>query len=463
MAAPSVPVLHVAGGAGGVEAEFDDLATLGDSSGELAGTLARVSAVCHAALVDPAVLASAVLDPAGVARFEVALLDALDGPDGLTALAAGFAERAGVLASAAAVYRAADAASAELADDLRWAAGFLWPVTVAGVVAQGLTDPAGTAPEAAALVHDPERWLTEHPGVVDDLTGAAPGFATWLDLASAGRLDEYLGGSDVAGAARRLGRLWPDGRPVVTELPLAGEPDSVPPAGFGDLVAGLDRRNRLAGNRDEIDVRVVEQPGGGRGYVVDLPGTKTFDLPAGLPSPATNGMGTNLRVLGGDTTTRERAVAEALTRAGAGPDDPVMLVGHSQGGMVAAQAAADAGSPDFDFTVTHVVTAGAPIARADVPPEVQVLALENEHDIVPHLDARENDAAANLTTVTFADQHGDVVADHATDLVYLPAARALDAVTDPSVTAFRDSAAAFLARPGGGTTSSLYVFELSRE
>ena len=39
-------------------------------------------ATCHTLLVDPDLLASAVLDPAGVARFDATLLEALDGPRG---------------------------------------------------------------------------------------------------------------------------------------------------------------------------------------------------------------------------------------------------------------------------------------------------------------------------------------------------------------------------------------------
>lgn len=42
------------------------------------------------------------------------------------------------------------------------------------------------------------------------------------------------------------------------------------------------------------------------------------------------------------------------------------------------------------FNITHVVTAGSPIGRTDIPADVQVLSLENQRDIVPHLDAAPN-------------------------------------------------------------------------
>ena len=68
--------LAVSGGAGGIEAELADLVTLARSSADLAEKLAGTSATCHGMLVDPDVLASALLDPVGTARFEAALLEA---------------------------------------------------------------------------------------------------------------------------------------------------------------------------------------------------------------------------------------------------------------------------------------------------------------------------------------------------------------------------------------------------
>src|SRR3712207_6522248 len=115
-----------------------------------------------------------------------------------------------------------------------------------------------------------------------------------------------------------------------------------------------------------------------------------------------------------------------------------MLVGHSQGGMVAAQAAHDSGTADFPYDVRSVVTAGSPVARAGVPPSVQVLALENAHDIVPHLDGRSNDDDPNVTTVTFDRQTGSIGENHGIGSAYRYGARAVDRSTDPSIEAFRD-------------------------
>jgi hypothetical protein len=57
---------------------------------------------------------------------------------------------------------------------------------------------------------------------------------------------------------------------------------------------------------------------------------------------------------------------------------------------------------------------------------VQMLCLENEHDIVPHLDAADNPDQPNRTTVTFDSQQGTIGDNHGTRSAYLPAATSLD-------------------------------------
>ena len=97
------------------------------------------------------------------------------------------------------------------------------------------------------------------------------------------------------------------------------------------------------------------------------------------------------------------------------------------------------------YSKSHVVTAGSPIGliSARVPRTVQVLALENDGDVVPHVDGRANDPAVNVTTVTVHHNHHDVLADHSLHESYLPGAADADASPDRSVTQFRASAGAF--------------------
>ena len=62
-----------------------------------------------------------------------------------------------------------------------------------------------------------------------------------------------------------------------------------------------------------------------------------------------------------------------------------MLVGHSQGGIIAGQLASD---PAFvrDYGVTNVLTYGAPIDHMQLAPGVQALQVQHRFDVVPRLD-----------------------------------------------------------------------------
>jgi pimeloyl-ACP methyl ester carboxylesterase len=134
-------------------------------------------------------------------------------------------------------------------------------------------------------------------------------------------------------------------------------------------------------------------------------------------------------VLSGADTTYADGIRRAMTEAGIGPHDPVLLVGHSLGGMEAASLLAHGSG----FHVTHVVTAGSPIAGIHgYPSGSHVLSLENRGDLVPLLDGHDNADSVPQVTVQFDDHEVSVVGNH--DLShYVRGAAAVDASTDPSV------------------------------
>jgi pimeloyl-ACP methyl ester carboxylesterase len=203
-------------------------------------------------------------------------------------------------------------------------------------------------------------------------------------------------------------------------------------------------------------VRKVISSDGKVSYIVDIPGTKIWNLP-GDDKGSVNDLGTNLNAMAGNPTELENGVRDALSRAGADPHDPIMLVGHSQGGIVAARTANDFVASG-QFNVTHVVTAGSPIGRITIPDKVQVLSLENSGDIVSHLDASDNPATTSRTTVTFDNQTASVGGNHEIEGNYATAAGQLDSSTDPSVQAFRNSASIFL----NGSQVQTYQYQVRR-
>ena len=166
--------------------------------------------------------------------------------------------------------------------------------------------------------------------------------------------------------------------------------------GAADLVAageGLD------GGR----VRVVEvaRGDGGSAWVVVVPGTQEWS-----PHPGVNpfDLTTDVRAVAGDATLAAAGVAAALqvARGRAGgrsrAGDPLLLVGHSQGGILAAALASD---PAFTRRnrVTHVVTSGSPVGLIPVPTTTAVLSVERGDDPVPRLDLSPNPDRPSWVTV----------------------------------------------------------------
>ena len=162
-------------------------------------------------------------------------------------------------------------------------------------------------------------------------------------------------------------------------------------------------------------------------------------------------------------TDMESAVVTAMRQAGIQPGEEVGFYGHSQGGIVAANIAADPAINE-QFTITTVLTAGAPTAGADLPDNVSALHIENSGDAVPALDGAANPNAPNRMTVT-VDTHTGKDADpypHAGS-VYADAAAGLENSNYAPVAEWSDQMAALTGegRPGAETVE--YVFDIERE
>jgi hypothetical protein len=405
--APS-PV-SVTGGSASMATDPAELVVLAGRFGATATDTLGAAAALHGYLAEPAVVLSSVVDPVGFASFETELLMALDGWHGLGWAAAACAGLDAQLRLAAASYRAVDQLSGALRETVHSALHAGPALAGAFAVLAHTGNPIAAA--EAALTADPQL----------------------ADL-----LIDMLGVPDLLRAA--AGAL-PDGHGVVR----ATAPDRSavarrPPRGLPDVLTDLARRNGDE-RHGEIDVRILTMPDGSRRAIVDITGTKSWDP---LPTRDVTSLTTNGRALVGEHTAYEDGVLAAMRRAGVRAADDVMLVGHSQGGLIAVTTARDALASGA-FNVTHVVTAGAPIGRTVgmLPRTVQVLALENTRDVVPHLDGLGNPDRRNVTTVSSAHGDGTVLGDHDIDAAYVPIAADAQASDNRSIQDFLSGAAGY--------------------
>ncbi len=170
-----------------------------------------------------------------------------------------------------------------------------------------------------------------------------------------------------------------------TGLSASGHAEGVLPSDLRAIAmnTGQAYSDRQVESSVDGSVRITRIDGpSGPSYIVNIPGTQEW-------SPATSGTAAdltgNLVTASGQMSTASDAVALAMERAGIEPGAPVMLAGHSQGGMTAAALAAD---PAFSaqFNVTNVMAYGSPIDGTAIPAEIRVIAFHHEDDVVPMLD-----------------------------------------------------------------------------
>jgi hypothetical protein len=427
-----------------VRAEPDAIRLAATVLSRTAGEIDQISTECASAYWGLWTVAS--LDPvAGTAPLSPAQ-DALDSVQRtLTEVADDLQVITQRLHLAARLYEAVDAFGGGLFAHLGAALGATWHAIEPG--RQGLAELPGAlvTGEAVGLASGSpaEAWdafSTSDPQLLDTILdgGALALFASPTLLPALAGVDELLQ------------RYFADGSPVVTA---AGTDTAVPatlaPRSLTDLVDGVLWRDAheedTAGATEggEIDIKFLHHPDGSRSVIVDIPGTKDWSL-RGFDPDVTN-MASNLRSIQGVPTTYEQGVLDAMQRAGVRPDDRVLLVGHSLGGMVAVEAARDA-VRSGRFRVTNVVTAGSPVGHTvgSVPASVHVLALENAEDIVPNLDGRANPAKRNVLTVTADVPSHDLGAAHHLDDTYESVAEAAERSGDPAVDYYLAGTAEYL-------------------
>jgi pimeloyl-ACP methyl ester carboxylesterase len=405
-----------------LEVDPDVLTELDRSFAAAAFSTLQLAIRAQRAAVEPALLAAAPLDPLGVARSVLRIEGAVAGRAGLLGSAGALGADATELATAAASYAAADAAvGASL--DVRAAA-----VTGAALSAR-MADlaVASLAPYAEDGLHQGERSALQIVGMPRPVADS---------IATAER--DAVGVSLRAWAAR-----LPDGPGDATSVgpPAAGA--VVPATNLGDYLASVDR---LCDGQGHIAVVAID--GSPPRYVVLLPGVATLGstpYPQDLPGAAV------AEELG--DSAYSRGVRQAIDAAGVPVGAAVMLVGHSQGGIVAMNLAGDHRFNGGRVAVTHVVAAGSPISTKPLPAgaPTRVMSLENRADLVTHLDLDRAPVPVDprrRTVYGFTRQTGSVVGNHDLAETYAPVAgHATGSVAPKQQSAAAAASARFTADP----------------
>lgn len=417
--------VSVTGGMSELDIEFQAVDATAQRLAEVAERCAGSAREVRSYLLDAQFGGCAVVDPSGYAAFEQDLLDAIGAAGGLGTAAAQAHDLHDHLRAAVASYQHLEGwLRSSFGGEPGWLTGL-------AMLPLGLTAGAATMAVTGDPVAAGQAVLGADPAFGDTVFSAAlTGIGLLNDLESDGHGVVRRPGIDTAGVAGRA------------------------PRSLSDIVGDLAQRDD--GRHGAIDVRVLTMADGTRRAIVDITGTKSFDP---LPTHDVTSLTTNSRAVVGRPSAYEQGVLAAMHRAGVRVGDDVLMVGHSQGGMVAVNAAREA-LRSGQFNVTHVVTAGAPIGRTvgALPKQVQVLALENKHDLVPHLDGNANPNTVNVTTVTGDRGDGTVVGDHDLRRSYLPITADTDASRNTAVRAYIRSADGYL----HATSVETHTYQIQR-
>lgn len=213
----------------------------------------------------------------------------------------------------------------------------------------------------------------EWPRLTEALVGVATGLVRGI-----GDGVELLTGHDLK---------WADDGRGYADAPVAVTPEQsglVPPSDLSQIIANT---NQTYGDKQtgEVSMSVVGNPP--TGVIVNIPGTELWgpgagDNPMDLTGNAEQA-GWNGWSAGSEATAD--AIAQLYESNGIPPGTPLMLNGHSQGGMIASSLAANEGFAS-QFNVTNVMTYGSPVDNYDVPTDVNQLNIQHRWDVVPRID-----------------------------------------------------------------------------
>ncbi len=337
------------------------------------------------------------LDPVGAFRTKHRLIDVLMGPGGLSNLVLRLETDAVKLHAVVVKESVVDNfPTSELRSLHQWVVAA--PIRLVVNPKGALTDGVGRFRDAA------QGTVTYVLPVLDDVasfahqTGPA-GSPLFRALGDAGVTlgVGFAGGMAGAGAGAAI--------PTAVGATMSAEP-------IGSLAQALATIGDLYdGPEGTIAIQAVSSHDGATRYVIELPGAEAV----------TSSHPQNLVQAGGallsSSSAYSRAVVSAMRTAAVPVGAEVMLVGHSEGGIVAMNLAGDTAFNGGYVKVTHVVAAGSPISSKQVAAGsgTRVLSVENMNDAVVHADLKDSGdrpASADRLTYQFSDDHHDLTVNH---------------------------------------------------
>lgn len=403
--------IEVVGGSHGVVAQTDEMLDRAAALRAAAEALAEADGAVRALRrrIARAALATGGAVASG-ARAEGAL-DALGGIRGLAATSDDVARAGTNLVAAANEYLEAETRAREGLVGLARTFGvevgerpWTWPALFA--VVRTVLEPHNLLTAGVA------GWRAGHPPHLPDgrqVDALVRGISTFVAVGLPGRTPHgdpvaaaALGLADFTGPGpltrRDLAAPSADVTVAMVGVRSAGEPVTDPASALRLVASQTPAEGAQAG---QVAIQRLEHADGSRSWVVAIPGTEGW---GGVYS-----WNSDFALASGGASAAAAVVAQAMKQAGIAPGEPVVLAGHSQGGMIAARIATDP-VLQRQFTMRALVTAGSPIAPAALPESLQTLSLEHREDGIPGLDGmRSPDTPTRVTVEADSPRGGSVV------------------------------------------------------
>jgi len=245
------------------------------------------------------------------------------------------------------------------------------------------------------------------------------------------QLDEFSLSADQSEALSQLDTMRP--RDVADLLEMAG---------LVDTVGGADQA--------VVNVTRIVDEQGNVSWIVTLPSTMDWVVDGDKGAPNDLDADLMLMLYPELRTQYEKAVLDAMSQAGIGANEPVVLTGWSLGGIMAGSLIEDGAG---DYSYAGLVCAGSPIDAMAIAPDVPVIQVKHTLDPVHRLDIidsvpprdgmielwdgqRSGGASDTIRTGNGVGHHnGDYVATLEDHLAY-NSARGIDLNKDFASTAF---------------------------